>query len=68
MKILIYILMALALIVIIYNLTLLDYSNLFGNENSLAFIGILSATCVLVLLGILLTSKAIAKKEESNEF
>lgn len=65
MKIFIYILMALALFVIVYNLTLLDYSNFFGNANSLAFIGILSAACVLVLLGILLTSKAIARKEES---
>lgn len=65
MKIFIYILMGLALVVIIYNFTLLDFSNIFGNENALALIGILSATCVMVLLGILLTSKAIAKKEEN---
>ncbi len=64
MKIFIYILMMLALVVIVYNLTLLDYSNLFSEANSLALIGILSAACVLVLLSILLTSKAIAKKEE----
>lgn len=64
MKIFIYILMGLSLVVIVYNLTLLNYSDLFSDANSLAFIGILSAACVIVLLSILLTSKAIAKKED----
>ncbi len=65
MKLFIYFLMLCALAVIVYNFTILDYSNFFGNPNSVALIGILSAAIVLVLLGILLTSKAIVNKEKS---
>lgn len=64
MKIFIYFLMVVALGVIIYNLTLLDFNDVLGKESTLALIGILSAACVLVLLSILLTSKAIAKKDK----
>lgn len=64
MKIFIYMLMVLAVVVIIYNFTLLDFNNILGEQSALALIGILAAACVLVLMGILLTSKAIAKKEK----
>ncbi|MEP6261448.1 MAG: hypothetical protein ABJ092_07715 [Gillisia sp.] len=64
MKIFIYILMLLALGVIVYNFTLLDFDNLLGKNSAIALIGILSAACVIALMGILLTSKAIAKKAE----
>ncbi len=62
MKIFIYILILLAAIVIIYNFTLLDFNDLLADRSALALIGIVSATCVIVLLAILLTSKAIEKK------
>lgn len=62
MKIFIYILILFAVIIIIYNATLLDFSNILGDRSSLALIGIISASCVIVLLAILLTSKAIEKK------
>lgn len=65
MKIFIYILMALALTVIVYNATILDFNDLLAKDSSIALIGILAAAIVIVLLGILLTSKAIDKKHRS---
>jgi hypothetical protein len=65
MKILIYILMAMAVGVIAYNVTILDFNNLLEGDSTIALIGILAAACVLVLLGILLTSKAIERKSKS---
>lgn len=64
MKIFIYILMVLAVVVIIYNITVLDFDNLIAGQSGIALIGILCAACVLALLGILLTSRAIAKKSK----
>lgn len=65
MKIFIYILMALAIAVIVYNATILDFNDLLAKDSSIALIGILAAAIVIVLLGILLTSKAIEKKHKS---
>ena len=64
MKIFIYLLIVLSLVVIVYNATLLNFQDLFGEENSMALIGIVSAACVVVLLSILLTSKAIDRKSK----
>lgn len=66
MKIFIYLLMLLAVGVIIYNFTLLDFNDLLGDYSALALIGIVAAACVLVLMGILLTSKAIARKDKQQ--
>ncbi len=54
--------MAMSLGVIAYNVTILDFNNLLEGNSTIALIGILAAGCVLVLLAILLTSKAIEKK------
>lgn len=62
MKIFIYLLMALAVAVIVYNATIVDFNDLLAKDSSIALIGILAAAIVIVLLGILLTSKAIEKK------
>jgi hypothetical protein len=62
MKIFIYILMAFAIAVVGYNLTILNFDALLVGDSSIALIGILGAGCVIVLLGILLTSKAIERK------
>lgn len=64
MKYFIYFLMILSLAVIIYNLTIIDFENLFMGDNAIALIGILCAACVIALLAILLTSRAIAKKSK----
>lgn len=62
MKIFIYILMAFAIVVVAYNFRLLNFDSLLVGDSAVALIGILAAGCVLVLLGILLTSKAIERK------
>lgn len=64
MKIFVYILMLLAVLVLGYNFTLLNFDNLLEKNSGIALIGILCAACVIVLLAILLTSKAIAKKAD----
>lgn len=64
MKIFIYILILLSLGVIVYNFTILNFDNLLAKESSIALIGILAAAIVIVLLSILLTSKAIEKNIE----
>ncbi len=64
MRIFIYILIVLSLVVIVYNATLLNFQDLFAEDGTLALIGIISAACVVVLLSILLTSKAIDRKNK----
>ncbi|PQB05227.1 hypothetical protein [Aureitalea marina] len=63
MKIFIYVLMVLALGLIVFNATLLDFDGLFQGDSQIAMIGILAAACVLVLLTILLISRRIAGKK-----
>lgn len=64
MKNVIYIFLAVAIILIIYNLTYLDFSNLLEGESSVAIIGILTASCAVVLMLILRVSKLIQKKRK----
>ena len=64
MKIFIYILIILSIAVIIYNSTLLDFENLLFGDSAIALIGILAATCVIVLLSILLISRKISNKSK----
>lgn len=67
MKIFIYILIALSLVVIAYNISVLNFEDLLGEESAIALIGIVSAACVIVLLSILLTSKAIDRKSKDHK-
>jgi len=62
MKLFIYILMAFAAGLLIYNATKVDYSAPFEGESTVAVICFLAAACVIILLWILLTSMAIRKK------
>lgn len=62
MKAFIYILIAIATGLIIYNFTFLDFNNLFEGDSRTALIGILTSLIVVVLLAILLMSRAIAQK------
>lgn len=62
MKIFIYLLIVLAIVVIGYNITLLNFDDLFSGDSGIALIGILCAACVIVLLAILLTSRSISKR------
>lgn len=66
MKIFIYILILLSIGVIAYNFTILNFDDPLAKESSIALIGILAAAIVIVLLGILLTSKAIDRKHRDS--
>ncbi len=62
MKALIYFLIALAVGLIIYNSTFLDLENTFSGDSKTALIGILASSIVVVLMIILLMSRAISEK------
>ena len=63
MKIAIYVFIALAIVLIIYNATILDFSNLLEGDSMVAVISILAALCVIVLMLILAISRKIEKKQ-----
>jgi len=62
MKYVIYLLILIAVALIIYNATMLDFNDLLTGNSKTALISILGAGCVILLLAILLISKAIQKK------
>ena len=63
MKKVIYFFIVLATILIAYNATFLDFSNLLEDESGVALTGILAGACVILLMLILRTSKIIEKKK-----
>lgn len=64
MKILIYVLMVVAAGLVVYNITFLDFNNLFAGDSATALIGVLACLIVILLMAILLVSRSIAKKAE----
>ena len=64
MKILIYILIAVATGLIIYNFTFVDFESVFTGDSATALIGILACSIVIVLMVILLMSRSISEKVE----
>ncbi|GHC42943.1 hypothetical protein [Ulvibacter litoralis] len=58
-----YILIAIASFLLIYNITLLDFDNLFEGDSVIAGIGVLASACVILLLLIFQVSQKIAKKK-----
>jgi uncharacterized membrane protein len=56
------ILIILALGLIGYNVTLVDFENPFEGDSTVALIGIVASLCAIVLLLIFMTSKKIQKK------
>ncbi|MGO3182530.1 MAG: hypothetical protein ACTIJ9_06820 [Aequorivita sp.] len=63
MKIFIYILMAFASTLVVYNATKLNFDHLLEGESSVAAICILAGLCAILALGILLISRSIAAKQ-----
>ncbi|OAB80454.1 hypothetical protein [Cochleicola gelatinilyticus] len=63
MKTFIYILIAAACGLIIFNATHLDFDHLFEGESRVAAIGVLAAACVVLLLVILIVSRKISEKK-----
>lgn len=62
MKLFTYILVALALGLIIFNITLLDFENLFEGESLIALIGIAASFCAVFILLIFRMSKMLEEK------
>ncbi|AWG21154.1 hypothetical protein FFWV33_06205 [Flavobacterium faecale] len=62
MKIFINILVILAVALIIFNITMLDFKNLFHGDSAVAFIGIAASFCAVLILLIFKTSKKIEDK------
>ncbi|PZW44261.1 hypothetical protein LX95_00595 [Mesonia algae] len=65
MKYFIYFLIISASILLGYNATLLDFNDLMAKDSSIALAGILACLCVIVLMLILLMSRAIKEKYEN---
>ncbi|MDX1603733.1 hypothetical protein HC174_11985 [Salinimicrobium sp. CDJ15-81-2] len=64
MKAFIYFLIAVASALIIYNLTFVDFQNAFSGDSKTALIGVLASSIVVVLMVILLMSRAISERSE----
>lgn len=62
MKILYLVLSLIAVGLIIFNATILDFSNLFEGDSLVALISIMASFCALILLAILFVSTRIASK------
>ena len=56
------ILIIIALALIAYNVTLVDFQNPLQGDSTIALIGILASLCGVILLLIFMTSKKIEKK------
>lgn len=62
MKVFTYVLIALAIGLIIFNITLLDFNNLFEGNSMVALIGIAASLCAVCILLIFRMSKIIDEK------
>ncbi|MHA7055828.1 hypothetical protein ACWGOQ_0001310 [Aquimarina sp. M1] len=62
MKYFIYLLIAVACSLIVYNATVLDFQNILQGDSKTALISILASGCGIILLLILLISRTIQKK------
>lgn len=60
------ILILVAVALIAYNVTLVDYSRPLAGDSIIAIIGILAALCAIILILIYLTSKKIQEKVEKD--
>lgn len=63
MKYFIYTIILLSLVFIGISFSVLDFSNLTSGDSGNALIVILASLCVIVLMGILLVSRSISKKQ-----
>ena len=59
----IYFFITIAIILFVFNLTKIDFDNLFGEDSKIGLIGALACTCTILLLTILYVSKKINNKQ-----
>ncbi|MBU2948121.1 hypothetical protein [Zobellia uliginosa] len=61
------ILIVLAIALIAYNVTMIDFQNPFNGDSTIALIGIVGSLCAVLLLLIFRTSKKIQQKVEQRD-
>ena len=66
MKVFTYTLVTLAVALVIFNVTLLDFKNLFEGNSLIALIGIAASLCAVCILLIFRMSRIIDEKTRSN--
>lgn len=66
MRIFIYILIAIAIGLIAFNFTLLDFNNLLEGNSLVALIGIVASLCAICILVIFKIAKNIDEKSRNN--
>ncbi len=64
MRVAIFICIAIAIILLIFNLTQVNYTTPLKGSSSIALIGVVGSACAIILLLILLVSKKIARKQQ----
>jgi hypothetical protein len=62
MKIFTYVVVAISLALIVFNLFQVDYSNPFEGQSTVAIIGVVSGICAILLMVLLRFSKMIEEK------
>ncbi|PRX44475.1 hypothetical protein SAMN05878281_2224 [Salegentibacter salegens] len=65
MKLFIYTVIFLAVVVIGYSTTVLNFDDLLKGDSGIGVLVIVGSLCIIILMGILLTSRSIAKKHNS---
>lgn len=66
MKIFTTILVVLAVALIVFNITMLDYKNIFEGDSAIGLIGVLASTCAVLILLIFKISKKIEEKSKNQ--
>ncbi|WP_026451153.1 hypothetical protein [Aequorivita capsosiphonis] len=66
MKIFIYILIAFATVLVVFNATKLDFDHLLEGDSFVAAVCIMAGLCAILALGILLISRGIAAKQQKR--
>ena len=60
----IYFFITIAVLLFIFNLTKLDFENIFSNDSKIGLTGLLACACTILLLVILFISKKIKNKQD----
>ena len=66
MKIFTNILVLLAVALLIFNVTLIDFKNPFNGDSTIAFVGVVASFCAVLILLIFRMSKKIVEKMNDN--
>lgn len=66
-KILSVILISLAIVLIAYNVTLINFEDPLEGDSIIAIIGIVASLCAVILLLVFIASKKIQKKVDENK-